>query len=152
MPKKQQHMKTHGRLVWARFNAYGVLLAGIAVFALTDLIHPAGSDLARLVGQTPPGQTVWVTGFGFAGALMLLGFFRADRIAETAGLTTLTLAVAAQTGVAFALLGWNSYSATRLAILGLVILCSTARVSSLWSKEGVTVTIPPRGEKPGDRR
>lgn len=145
-------MRNHGRLVWARFNAYGILLAALALLALADLIHPAGSDLARLVGEVPPGQTVWVTGFGLAGILMLLGFFRADRIAESAGLTVLTLALAVQTVVAFALLGWNSYSVTRIAVLLVVALCATARISSLWSKEGVTVTIPPRGEKPGDHR
>ena len=144
-------MKTHGRLVWARFNAYGILLAGLAILALADLTHPAGSDLARLLGQTPPGQTVWVTGFGVAGGLMMLGFVRADRIAESLGLGVLTLALAAQTVVAFSYLGWNSYSATRLAVLGIVALCAAARISTLWSKEGVTVTIPPRHEKRGER-
>lgn len=141
-------MRTHGKLVWARFNAYGILLAGLAILALADLTHPAGSDLARLIGETPPGQTIWITGFGFAGALMMLGFFRADRIAESLGLVILTGSLTVQTIVAFSYLGWNSYSATRLAVLGIVTLCTAARISTLWSKNGVTVTIPPRHEKP----
>lgn len=140
-------MKTHGPLVWARFNAYGILLAGLAVLGLTDLINPGGTDLARLVGETPTGQSLWVTGFGLSGVLLMVGFLRIDRIAETAGLALLTVSLAAQTIAAFTYLGWTSYSLTRIAILLIVAACSAARASSLWSKHGMTVTIPPRGER-----
>lgn len=73
----------HARLAWLRLNAYGVLLAGLAVLGLADLANPGGTDLARMVGEIPPGQTFWVLGFVVSGLLLLMrGFVRADRVAD----------------------------------------------------------------------
>lgn len=54
------------------------------------------------------------------------------------------VALVAQAVVAFALLGWTSYTTTRLIILGLLGLCVWARLSVLWTRKGLTITIPPR--------
>lgn len=140
-------MKNSSPLAWMRFNAYGVLLAGLAIMGLLDLINPGKADMARLVGDVPPGQSAWVTGFVVSGLLLMWGFVRRDRIAETLGLGVLNLSLAVQALVAYSLLGWTEFTATRLIILGIVGLCSAARVSVLWTREGLTITIPPRSCK-----
>lgn len=138
---------------WAKLNAYGFVLAGLGVLAGTDLIHPANTDLARLTGEVPPGQVWWTLAVVVAGLLLLLGFMRVDRIAETLGLALLTGAVAAQTVVAYALLGWNDYTLTRIAIVTILAGCTWARVSVLWSRDGLAVTIPARDvHRRGGRR
>lgn len=133
-----------GRFAWARFNAYGILLAGLALLGAADLIDPGGTDLARLVGDVPVGQTIWIVGFTISGLLLMVGFMRGDRIAESLALLLLTLALIVQALVAFGYLGWSSYTLTRLALIGLVGFCAWARISVLWTREGLTVTIPPR--------
>ena len=135
--------------VWAKLNAYGFVLAALSVLSLADLISPADTDLARAVGEIPPGQTWWTIGFAVGGFLMLFGFTRIDRIAETIGLSLLTVAVVAQSVVAFFYLGWTEYTFTRLAIIAIIGGCTWARVSVLWSREGVAITIPARR---GERR
>jgi hypothetical protein len=132
------------RLAWLRLNAYGVLLAGLALMGVTDLINPGGANLARVVGEVPPGQNFWVAGLIISGALLMWGFARADRLIETAGLGLLSLSVAAQTFVAWRLLGWTDFTLTRLALFGIVVACSTARISALWSRSGLIITIPAR--------
>jgi hypothetical protein len=132
------------RLAWLRLNAYGVLLAFIALMGVQDLITPAGAPLAQVVGEVPPGQNFWVGGIVIAGLMMFWGFVRADRLVETCALVFLTLAVAAQTIVAWSMLGWTEFTLTRCALLGAVILCSSARASALWSREGMVITIPAR--------
>ena len=142
------------RTAWLRLNAYGVLIAFLATLSLTDLIHPADADLARLVGDVPPGQTAWAVGFIMSGILLLAGFARADRIAETLGLALLTVGVLAQVLTAYAYLGITEFTATRLAILAALVLCMWARCSVLWSKRGLNIHIPARGraEETGDER
>lgn len=130
---------------WAKLNAYGFVLAGLGVLAGLDLIHPANTDLARLTGGIPPGQNWWTIAIVFAGVLLLYGFARVDRVAESAGLLLLNLAVLAQTVVAYLLLGWEDFTLTRVAILAILGGCAWARISVLWSKDGLAVTIPPRG-------
>lgn len=142
----------HDRHAWAKLNAYGFVLAGLGMLALTGLTHPAGTELARLAGDIPPGQSYWTMGFVAGGVLLLLGFLRTDRLAETAGLCVLTLAVVAQTIVAWRLLGWTDFTLTRLAIVGIIGGCTWARISVLWSSEGLAVTIPPRGATQRRRR
>lgn len=129
---------------WAKLNAYGFVLAGLGILALADLIHPADTDLARLSGDIPTGQTWWTLAVAIAGLLLLFGFLRVDRIAETAGLVLLAAAVLAQTVAAFALLGWSDFALTRLVILAIIGGCTWARVSVLWSRDGIAVTIPAR--------
>lgn len=140
------------RLAWAKLNAYGFVLAGLGLLAMTGLTHPAGTELARLTGDIPPGQSWWTAGFVAGGILLLLGFLRTDRMAESAGLVVLTAAVVAQTVVAWKLLGWTDFTLTRIAIVGIIGGCAWARISVLWSTEGLTVTIPARGVKRGRRR
>ncbi len=132
------------RLAWAKLNAYGILLAALALMGVTDLINPGGANLARIVGEVPPGQPFWVGGFVLAGVLMLYGFARTDRIAETIGLNLLGASLTLQGVVSFALLGWSQFTLTRIALLLIVALCAWARFSVLWSRSGLTVTIPPR--------
>lgn len=132
---------------WAKLNAYGFVLAGLGILALGDLIHPADTDLARLSGEVPAGQTWWILGLAVAGVLLLLGFLRTDRIAETCGLVLLTLAIAAQTITAAVLLGWTDYTWTRLVILAMIGALLRARVSVLWSRDGLAITIPARRER-----
>jgi hypothetical protein len=139
------------RLAWARLNAYGVLVAGLAIFAVGDLFHPGGTDLARLIGEVPPGQTLWVTGFGIAGLLMLHGFVRADRITETLALGLLIFGIIAQAISAYAYLGITEFTTTRLYLLVLVSLTTWARCSVLWGKFGLVIRIPPRGESEDER-
>lgn len=135
------------RFAWARFNAYGIMVAGLAVFSLTDLFHPGGTDLAKLIGEVPPGQVVWATGFVFAGCLMLHGFARADRITETMALVLLILGILAQAISAYIYLGVTEFTATRLYLLALICLVTLARCSVLWGKDGLVIRIPPRGER-----
>lgn len=139
------------RFAWARLNAYGVLVACLAVLSLTDLLHPAGTELARLIGDVPPGQPAWATGFIIAGLLMLIGFVRTDRTAETIALGLLTVGVVAQTIVAYAYLGLTEFTATRIALVAIVALVTWARCSTLWSKEGLSIRIPARGEREGEQ-
>lgn len=132
------------RLTWAKLNAYGIILAGLAIMAVTDLITPGGADLAKLVGEVPPGQHFWSAGFVTSGLLLLYGFIRGDRLAESLGLGILFVSVLAQTVVAFSLLGWSDFTMTRLAIIAIVGLGGLARVSALWSRDGLVITIPAR--------
>jgi hypothetical protein len=132
------------RFAWAKLNAYGILLAGLAVLGVADLIHPGNADLARLVGSIPPGQPFWTAGYVVAGLLLLWGFVRTDRLAETFGLCLLTLSLISQGVVAWALLGWVDYTTTRIVVLVIVAGCSWARISALWSRDGLTITIPAR--------
>lgn len=135
------------RFAWAKLNSYGILLALLALMGVADLINPGGAPLARVVGEVPSGQPLWVGGIVASGLLLLWGFARADRVAETAGLIVLTLAVTAQTVVAWQLLGWTDFTLTRLLLLLIVAGCSWARISALWSAGGLVITIPARGDK-----
>lgn len=137
---------TGTRWAWARLNSYGIILAGLAVLGGLDLIDPAGTDLAQLVGGVPPGQNVWVGGYLAAGILLMYGFARTDRRAETAGLALLTGGLALQLAVAVWLLGISDFTITRVGILVLIGACSWARYSVLWSHDGLTITIPPRDD------
>lgn len=136
----------HDRLAWARLNAYGILVAGLAILSLVDLLHPGGTDLARLIGEVPPGQTVWVTGLGCAGLLMLHGFIRSDRITETIALVVLNLCILAQIASAAYFLGFTEFTTTRIVILGLVGAVTWARCSALWPQDAIDIHIPGRGE------
>ena len=139
------------RFAWLRLNAYGVLIAFLAVLSLTDLLHPGQAELARVVGDIPPGQPAWTTGFIISGCLLLVGFVRGDRIAETIGLALLTGGLVAQVITAYAYLGVTEFTAVRLVLLGMVGLCMGARVSVLWSKKGLTIHIPARGVTEDER-
>lgn len=153
MPPPEDPMPTPPeRFAWAKLNAYGFVLAGLAILSLADLAHPGGTDLARLAGGIPPGQQVWTIGFGIAGLLLLLGFLRTDRVAETLGLGLLTIGATAQTAVAFSLLGWSEFTVTRLLLVAIIGACTWARVTVLWSRDGLAVTIPPRGVAGGRSR
>jgi hypothetical protein len=132
------------RLAWLRLNAYGVLLAVLALMGIGDLINPGGAPLAEVVGEVPPGQPFWVVGVIISGLLLLWGFIRADRFVETTGLAFLSVAVAAQTFVAWYLLGFTELAVTRCALLAVVLVCCAARVSALWTREGLVITIPGR--------
>lgn len=132
------------RFAWARLNAYGIILAGLALLGVGDLIHPGGANLARLVGEVPPGQNFWATGLVISGLLLFYGFARGDRLAETLALGLLFISVVAQTTVAFILLGLSDFTVTRLAVIAILGLGGAARVSALWSRDGLVVTIPPR--------
>lgn len=134
------------RFAWAKLNAYGILLAGLALLGGLDLIDPAGTDFAQLIGGVPPGQNMWIVGYIASGILLMYGFARTDRRAETAGLLLLTSALVLQLGVAVWLLGASGFTFTRVLILVLVAACSWARYSALWSHDGLTITIPPRDE------
>lgn len=153
-PEGDDPMHTpQGRRAWAKLNAYGFVLAFLALMSLADLLHPAGTQLAQAVGGIPPGQPFWTVGFGASGLLLLLGFLRTDRLSETLGLILLTLGVIAQTTVAYALLGWGEFTLIRLALVGVVAGCTWARVSVLWARDGLVVTIPARGvQRPRRRR
>lgn len=140
-------MPDHTRFAWAKLNAYGIILAGLCLLGVGDLIKPGGANLARIVGEVPPGQHIWVSGIALSGLLLLVGFARGDRLAETIGLALLLVSVVAQTVVAFALLGWTEFTVTRLVIIGILALGGGGRVSALWSRHGLIVTIPPRGER-----
>lgn len=139
-------MRNHGRWGWARFNVYGIVLAVLAVMGVADLIHPADAELATVVGRPPPGQTFWVASYVIAGLLLLAGFLRTDRIAESLGLGLLTLGLAVETVVGLSILGWTEYSLTRIILLVVIGGCTWARLSVLWSRHGLTIQIPPRGE------
>lgn len=143
--------RRHDRFAWARLNAYGVLVAGLSVLSLTDLLHPGGTELARLIGDVPPGQPAWATGFIIAGLLMLVGFVRGDRIAETIALVLMFVGVVAQTIVAFAYLGLTEFTYIRLALIALVGLVALARSSALWPKYAMFIRIPARGEHEGEQ-
>lgn len=144
--------RDNDRRSWAKFNAYGFVLAGLAILALTGLTHPGGTDMARLVGEVPAGQAWWTGGFVLGGLLLLAGFVLVDRIAESAGLIVLTASVIAQTAVAWALLGWSEFTLTRLIIVGIIGGCAWARISVLWSRDGLSVTIVPHGTRRGHRK
>jgi hypothetical protein len=131
-------------LAWLRLNAYGILLAGLAVLGMADFINPGGTDLARLIGEVPHHQPLWIIGYVLAGLLLLWGFVRTDRIPETIGLALLNAALLLHTAVAFDYLGWTDYTLTRVALILIIGCCSWARISVLWTKRGLMVTIPPR--------
>jgi hypothetical protein len=135
------------RFAWAKLNAYGILLAALCVMGVTDLINPGGANLARIVGEVPPGQPFWVAGFIVSGLLMLYGFARTDRLAETIGLALLTTSLTVQTIVALSLLGWSPFTYTRIVLIAIVGGCSLARCSVLWAKDGLTITIPARRQR-----
>lgn len=139
-------MTDRNRWAWARLNSYGVILAGLAIFGGLDLINPGGTNFARLLGEVPPGQNVWITGYLAAGVLLMYGFARTDRRAETIGLALLTAGLTLQLAVAVWLLGLTDFTVTRVVILALVASCSWARYSVLWSQDGLTINIPPRDE------
>lgn len=134
------------RLAWARLNAYGIILAGLLILAVHDLIHPAEADLTRLVGDIPPGQTIWTAGFTAAGVLLMLGFATTDRRPETAGLLLMCACITAQGFVAYYYLGLTDFTLVRVALIVLLTTCSAARISVLWTRGGMTITIPPRHE------
>lgn len=134
------------RFSWARLNAYGIILAGLALLGGLDLINPGGTDFARLLGEVPPGQHVWATGYLAAGIFLLYGFVRTDRRAETVGLALLTGGLSVQLAAAVLMLGLSDFTVTRVAILALVAACSWARYSVLWSQDGLTISIPPRDD------
>lgn len=140
-----------GRFAWARLNAYGVLVAVLALLSMVDLFHPGGTDLARLVGEVPPGQAAWVTGFVIAGILMLHGFIRTDRITESIALGLLLLGLLAQSVSALIYLGFTEFTTTRLVLVGVTLLVTWARFSVLWAKQGLDVHIPARGETERER-
>ena len=96
-------MPKSDRSAWLRLNAYGVVLACLAVLSLTDLFLPADAELARIVGDVPPGQPAWVLGFA-------------------------------------------EFTTTRVALVGILALCMWARCSVLWSRRGLSIRIPARGE------
>lgn len=139
-------MPKSDRSAWLRLNAYGVVLACLAVLSLTDLFHPADAELARIVGDVPPGQPAWVVGFGMAGVLLLVGFIRADRLAETIGLALINAGLLAQAATAYAYLGLTEFTTTRVALVAILALCMWARCSVLWSRRGLSIRIPARGE------
>jgi hypothetical protein len=143
-------MQRGDRTAWLRLNAYGVVLACLAILSLTDLVHPAGTELARLLGDVPPGQPAWVAGFGIAGILLLYGFVKADRLAETLGLALMTVGLFAQFVTALAYLGVTEFTATRLLLVAILALCAWARCSVLWSRRGLNIHIPARGEIAGE--
>lgn len=136
--------KPHGRLMWAKLNSYGVILAGLAILGVADLIKPGGADLARLVGEIPPGQPFWVAGYVISGLALLYGFARGDRLSESLGLALLFLSLLFHSFVAFLLLGFSDFVYTRLFLIGLIGFAGWARISVLWSKDGLIITIPPR--------
>jgi hypothetical protein len=119
-------------------------VAGLACLGAMDLINPGGTDFARLVGGVPPGQMWWTVGYVVGGLLMAYGFLRTDRVAETAGLVALTVCQLVQLAVAVRLLGFQQFTLTRIAVLVIVSICASARVSALWSRHGLTITIPAR--------
>lgn len=136
---------TYGtKWAWARLNAYGIILAGLALLGGLDLINPGGTDFARLLGEVPPGQHVWATGYMAAGIFLLYGFARTDRRAETVGLALLTVGLTLQLTAAVVLLGLTDFTVTRVIILALIAAGSWARYSVLWSQDGLTISIPPR--------
>lgn len=135
------------RWAWAKLNTYGFVLAGLTMLAILDLIHPADTDLAKLAGEVPPGQTWWAIGFIASGLLLFVGFLRTDRISETAGLIALNWAIAGQTVASITMVGWVEYTWVRLGLLLIFATCAWARISVLWSREGLAVSIPPRGER-----
>lgn len=139
-------MTDHTRWAWAKLNAYGIILAGLALFGGLDLIDPANTDFARELGGVPPGQHVWIVGYLAAGVFMMYGFARTDRRAESLGLLLLTSGLALQLVVAVWLLGASGFTLTRVLLLALVAACSWARYSVLWSHDGLTITIPPRDD------
>jgi len=136
-----------GRFTWLRLSAYGALVAGLALLGAMDLINPGGTDFARLVGGPPPGQMWWTSGYVLGGLMMMHGFVRTDRIAETLGLMVLTVCQIVQIAVAIHLLGFQQFTLTRVVVFVMVTLCAAARVSVLWSRDGITVTIPPRRKR-----
>lgn len=138
-------MPDRTRFAWAKLNAYGIILAGLALLGFVDLIRPAGANLARLIGEVPPGQHFWAAGFVASGLVLLYSFVRGDRLAETLGLVLLVLSLVAQTVVAFWMLGWAEFTLTRLLVIAILGLGGGARISALWSRDGLVVTIPPRG-------
>jgi hypothetical protein len=135
------------KLAWLRLNAYGVVLAGLALMAGLDLIDPANTDFGQLVGGVPPGHYLWTSGYVLGGLMMLHGFLRTDRLVETIGLSVLAVCQVLQIVVAIKLLGFIDFTWTRITVLTLVSLCSWARLSVLWSRDGLTITIPPRGTR-----
>lgn len=135
------------KFVWAKLNAYGIVLAGLALLGFVDLYHPQNAQLARLVGEVPPGQVFWVTGFGIAGLLLLYGFIKHDRLAESLALVILCVSLAFQTVVAYSLIGFSDFTLTRVLVLLLFVFAGSARISVLWSKDGLIVTIPARKVK-----
>lgn len=138
-------MDKENKYAWIKLNSYGVILAGLCILSVTDLINPANTDISTLVGTVPPGQFFWVVGFVISGLAIMYGFIVNDRLAETLGLILLASALMLQTAVALILLGFgNDFVITRFIILGLIGLAGGARISVLWSKEGVVITIPPR--------
>lgn len=139
-----EHTHKAGRLMWAKLNAYGIILAGLTTLGATDLIRPAGANLAILVGSVPPGQVFWVSGIVVSGLLLMFGFIRNDRLAESLGLVLLFSSLSLQTVVAMFYLGYHEFVVTRLLILGLIGFAGWARISALWSKDGMVITIPPR--------
>lgn len=44
----------HKPYAWAKLNAYGFVLAALAILGLADLIHPADTDLADRGGAPMP--------------------------------------------------------------------------------------------------
>lgn len=135
------------RWAWAKLNAYGFVLAALAILAVRDLIRPANTDLARLAGEVPPGQHWWIIGFTVAGALLVIGFLRTDRVAESAGLVVLTWAIAGQMFASVTMIGWVEYTWVRLALLLIFGTCAWARISVLWSRDGLAVEIPARSTR-----
>lgn len=140
-------MPDRTRFAWAKLNAYGIILAGLCLLGVSDLIKPGGANLARLVGEVPPGQHFWSAGLVISGGILFYSFVRGDRLAETIGLILLFVSVAAQTVVSYALLGWVDFTLTRLLIIAILGLGGGARISALWSRDGLIVTIPPRGRR-----
>lgn len=139
-------MSERTRFAWAKLNAYGIILAGLAFLGIRDLIKPGGANLAVIVGEVPPGQYFWVTGYVLSGAVLVYSFARGDRLAETVGLGLLLGSLLLQTAVAYHLLGWSDFTLTRLVLIGIIGLGGGARLSALWSRNGLIVTIPPRGQ------
>lgn len=138
MPYRGPAMK----LRWLRLNAYGVLLAGLAlVTALAGFLDPDGHPLSIAAGRTIIGIFIWSTFFTFGGLAMLFAFTTRRPGWEFAGLVALCIGAGWQLIAAVVLLGWTGRTEAQLATFIVLVVCAVARISALFPEQTTVVTI-----------
>jgi hypothetical protein len=135
----------HGgkRFLWARLNAYGLLLVGLLMMTVFDLLRPETSAIARVLGQVPVLHPLWTIGYFVAGGMLLWGLFASRVFPEVFGLAVLSAALTVQTVFVLSTFNWSSPEGERSVTSWILIVAVVAlRTSALLSKEGIRVTIP----------
>lgn len=136
-----------GRFAWARLNADTLFVALLAVLAgVFDVLDPADDAAARAVlAETGvPGTLFYVRCATWiaAGTLLFAALLRSSLPLEVLARAVLIGGVALNVWRHGYWLGWGAAAAFQMALLFLVVLVTTLRLSVLLGARSLVVTRP----------